>query len=113
MTAWHPAGLYDCELVCGTNEKTKSDMGCYGEAGGVQTFPPASVQYEGKRVKTRLCPVRHCTPDVLELFRSRRLADGRLTLAEQDTLPTAYIEAWEIAGEHIGLAQAERARKKK
>jgi len=83
-------------------------MGCFGNAEGEYIYPPNEVEYHGERTRTRTCPVKMCSPDVMDLFRAWHLCDGRLSIEEQDSLPPTYLTAWELAGHHISRAQSER-----
>lgn len=56
-----------------------------------------NVYFEGDRVRLDTCPVNLFSQDIVSLLRSINLADGRLSVQEQDSLPGVYVDAWAYA----------------
>lgn len=61
------------------------------------------------------CPVRELEgcDDVWELLRAGRLADWRLSLTEQDSLPERFIEAWLFASREVAASLEDRLEKQR
>lgn len=80
--------------------------GCTGPSEQPLIFPPLDVDWpDGERAHCNVCPVRLCTSDVLDLMRSHDIAEGRLSLAECDSLPEPYIAAWQVVSRHLAPAR--------
>jgi hypothetical protein len=63
-----------------------------------------------ERVTVENCPAKNVMPDVLEMMRSVRLANGCVSIGEQEWLPAPYLEAVELFVYHREPASVWRAK---
>jgi len=81
--------------VCDKKPALKLQNGCNAPPtipGGEWKFPEMNP-----RAVIDRCPLRFVTSDIKELFGTVNLADGRLSVTEQLSLPAPYVEAFRLA----------------
>ena len=97
----------------------KEENGCNGPSEIPYLYPPSdAVDGQGhpldeERVEINTCPVNLITPDLIEFFRAINLADGRISISEQDWLPYPFIQAVAIYSRQSALASADHMRRKR
>jgi len=66
---------------------------------------------DAERVEINTCPVNLITPDLVEFFRAVNLAEGKISIAEQDWLPYPFIQAVSIYLSQSRLASADQMKR--